>query len=560
MMPPSQYFLLTPLLLAVLPLHAQPSAQFPAQAPAQQPQEPMTVIQVNVNSVLVPVVVRDSQGHAIGDLKQADFKIFDQGKPRQLAGFTVLKGEPIHPQQLAPDPAVAAPDGPASLPANAAASSGAPAPGPDQRAIDILIDDRHLSVADLVQTKKAILQLLDQPLTDGSRILLLSFLGLNSGLTHNRTPLKAALEKLKARDLPFQTANQCPFLDYYQADQILNKDNRTEYGIAMEKAAKCLHIEGASANGDISIGEVSKSLPTAQAQTAVQNAATIALQEGETDARETLAFLRDVVHTVSSLPGQRTLILASPGFFAITQETGAIESQLLNMAAQAGVTINTLDARGLYGTMMGASHGGDESMRSLVNGQNQNDRNDSMRQSKQIMAELADGSGGTFFQNSNDLAGGFAALASGPEWRYLIELSLQGVKQNGAYHPLKVEVDRKDAKVEARDGYYALLAPKGRKIERSPGMAMRRMLEVVLPAAILVAVAAGCSAQLVTSLSKPVATAAQEASSYFELPIQRLKSAVPALKGVQYDASQQQLQPVLEGVAAKIANVLPAAA
>jgi len=459
MMPPSQYFLLTPLLLAGLPLHAQPSAQIPAQAPAQQPQEPMTVLQVNVNSVLVPVVVRDSQGHAIGDLKQADFKIFDQGKPRQLAGFTVLKGEPIHAQQPAPDPAVAT----AESAASPAASSGASAPVPDQRAIVILIDDRHLSVADLVQTKKAILQLLDQPLTDGSRILLLSFLGLNSGLTHNRTPLKAALEKLKARDLPFQTANQCPFLDYYQADQILNKDNRTEYGIAMEKAAKCLHIEGAGANGDISIGEVSKSLPTAQAQTAVQNAATIALQEGETDARETLAFLRDVVHTVSSLPGQRTLILASPGFFAITQETGAIESQLLNMAAQAGVTINTLDARGLYGTMMGASQGGDESMRSLVNGQNQNDRNDSMRQSKQIMAELADGSGGTFFQNSNDLAGGFAALASGPEWRYLIELSLQGVKQNGAYHPLKVEVDRKDAKVEARDGYYALRLQKGAK-------------------------------------------------------------------------------------------------
>jgi hypothetical protein len=36
-----------------------------------------------------------------------------------------------------------------------------------------------------------------------------------------------------------------------------------------------------------------------------------------------------------------------------------------------------------------------------------------------------------------------------------------------------------------------------------------------------------------------------------------LKSSVPALKGIRYDASQQQLQPVLDGLAAKIASVLP---
>jgi hypothetical protein len=56
---------------------------------------------------------------------------------------------------------------------------------------------------------------------------------------------------------------------------------------------------------------------------------------------------------------------------------------------------------------------------------------------------------------------------------------------------------------------------------------------------------------------QPITTAGQEASSYFELPIQRLKSAVPALRGIRYEAGQEQLQPVLDGVAAKIASVLP---
>jgi VWFA-related protein len=79
------------------------------------------------------------------------------------------------------------------------------------------------------------------------------------------------------------------------------------------------------------------------------------------------------------------------------------------------------------------------------------------------MAELADGTGGTYFHNNNELESGLKDLANGPEYRYLLEISLQDVKPNGAYHALKVEVDRRDVKLQARHGYFAPSAANSRK-------------------------------------------------------------------------------------------------
>ena len=52
--------------------------------PAQQPQQPAaansaSVIKTNVNEVLVPVVVRDSQGHAVENLKKKTSRCLTTG-------------------------------------------------------------------------------------------------------------------------------------------------------------------------------------------------------------------------------------------------------------------------------------------------------------------------------------------------------------------------------------------------------------------------------------------------------------------------------------------------
>jgi len=72
-----------------------------------------------------------------------------------------------------------------------------------------------------------------------------------------------------------------------------------------------------------------------------------------------------------------------------------------------------------------------------------------------VMAELANGTGGSFFHNSNDLKGGLASLTAAPECLYVLQISLGDLKPDGTYHRLQVKVDREGEQLQARRGYFA---------------------------------------------------------------------------------------------------------
>lgn len=423
---------------------AGPPQPTPAAKPATVPDKGFT-LRLEVPEVLVPVVVRDKQGHAVGNLGKEDFTVFDSGKERAITGFTVIRSSA----------AAAPPAASAGVPENAAGNSVA---SPAQnRFILFLFDDRHLNSSDLAMTQNAAVKMLDQPLSATDYVDVLSFMGVNSGFTQDRAALRAAIMKLSVHQANQPGREDCPDVDYYAADRILNQKDQVEFGIAVEKAKRCtavqVYLPAGPANADN---------PTNQFERLALSAAAHALAAGEEDARQTLIALDTVVRAMAKLPGQRTLILVSPGFLSLSPDLMTFKSRILDQAAGSNVVINALDARGLYVGNADASQGPSAAVSQII-GATSSDHLNSVQESENAMSELADGSGGTFFHNSNDLEGGLKSLAAAPEYLYLLEISLKDVKANGTFHALQVKVDQRGLKVRARRGYFAPKAKSGSK-------------------------------------------------------------------------------------------------
>ncbi len=407
-----------------------------AQQSGQVPGLNLPVIKSNVNEVIVPVVVRDGQGHLVSDLTRHDFQVFDDGKPQVLAGFMLVK-------HLAGDAA--------GSPASTTVPNAHPGPDqpqpPGQRFVVLLFDDLNLNNSELTAVRKAASKVLENSLSSGDIAAVLATSGTNSGMTRDRAALEKALLNLRPLDT-FQKHRDCPDVTDYEADLIVNRSDAQALAVAADDAAQCANLQAAGPAGG-----------SAAAQMA-QQAAERVVAAGEQNLRSNFDFLRQVVSKMASLPGQRVLIFVSPGFLTDTSEGMDRKSEILDVAARGNVTINTLDATGLSTANAEASERAVNPGAAASTG---NYRQTAVYLSQNVLAELADGSGGTLFHNNNNFDAGLASLLAGPEYLYLLAFSTSGVKPNRAYHKLTVKVDRDGVQTQARRGYFAPIEESNKK-------------------------------------------------------------------------------------------------
>jgi VWFA-related protein len=194
-----------------------------AQQATQTPSRDGTAkIEVKVNAVLVPVVVRDSQGRTVGNLKREDFQIFDQNKLQVVTGFSIQK-RAVAEGSLTPVEAT---------PINPGASQQPATGRVPERFIVFLFDDLHLSAGELLRAQSVATKMLGESLANSDMAAVVSTSGSNSGLTHDVAILQEAVKKLKLQHLYRHDEHACPNIDYYQADLIQNKHNEQALKLA----------------------------------------------------------------------------------------------------------------------------------------------------------------------------------------------------------------------------------------------------------------------------------------------------------------------------------------
>lgn len=401
------------------------------------------IFNAHVNLVMVPVVVRDKSGNTIGTLKKEDFQLFDRGKLQFIARFAMEKAsDRIKPTEV--------PDDDSEVPNN----SGEPPKTVilPARFIAYVFDDLHLDIGDLTQARKAASKYLAESLRPDERIAIYTtsgrvMLDFTSDLTAIGEAMNRIVPKIDTTDY------DCPPISFYQADLIVNKNDPTATQVALADVYKC--NPGLVSNLPAPGGSASPDQQTAMAE--VNAGASRTLQKGEQDSTTALGVLKDIARRMSASPGERTLVIISSGFYLTDFERRA-EVEVIDRAIRSNVTVNAIDARGLYTFIPGGDASTSSTNRAMDPGtatQRASLQRDEQLIANNIVGELAEGTGGRLFLNSNDLKAGFATLTRPPEYIYYLGFSPQNLKLDGSYHSLKVSLTQKGFTLVARRGYYA---------------------------------------------------------------------------------------------------------
>jgi VWFA-related protein len=412
-----------------------PAEARPPKPPAEPKQEVSmqdtgTTFKLRVNLVQVHVIVRDNANKTVGNLTKDDFQLFDNGKLQPISTFGI---ETAKSRQERADAAAKTQSSEGGIPA--AGSIVLP-----ERFVAMTFDDVHLNMEDAVTVRVAAGKFIDG-MTPVDRVGIFSTSGQTTqDFTSDKEALKHTLLSLMPRNLAGSHTNDCPDVSHYMADQIENKSNAQALAVVVQETLQCM------------FGGNPQELSAAQSM--AQAAVMQALSAGEANNNFTYRELDDVLRLLSGRPGERILLLASPGFLLTTQMQDA--NGIVERANRANIVINTLDARGLYAPDIGGDISQTNSDTALTAGFKSTYRLSEQSENAYVLMDFAYGTGGTFFHNSNDLEGGLKLAGGVPEVSYVLGFSPPNQKMDGTYHTIKVKLAGKQKyAIQARRGYYA---------------------------------------------------------------------------------------------------------
>jgi VWFA-related protein len=400
----------------------------------QQPETaPETKITVEVRRVPVDVIVTDTKGNPVSDLKKEDFVILEGRKPQEITSFSLERASAVNASRkrtLLPEGFVS----------NAAVADAA-----TSDLTVILFDELNTSFSDAAYARSQMEKLLTGPALKGHPV---SLLLLNSQLLtlHDFTDDPQQLLTAFTRHTPF-----LPIIA------------ENESNINLTGSPNVLGREA-----DLSEKEYHEVFGHFNA-----------VNRAET----TLQAMRNLANSLRDRPGRKRVIWFSAGFpitfdetllsrsdptFAPNLAPGIGDQRTTDMAllravsetslalTHARVAVYPIDVRGLM----------TDPRLSAANRSPSDEVLNPFVQDQGAMQTIAEQTGGEFVRFRNDLAAAAAqAVQDGSEYYALTYRPVS--KQNGDFKKIEVKVDRPGVRVRFRNGYFAANEKK-KTIQQSP--------------------------------------------------------------------------------------------
>ncbi len=392
-------------------------------------------IQVTTRLVQVAVVVRDKHG-AVADLTKGDFEIQDKGKSRQIATFSVARGN-AQPTR-------------STLPPNTFSNRLNQQNDPPITATVILFDRLNTTFKDQVTAREQVLGYLKEidPTTPTAVYTLGNDLRILHDFTESREQLVAALQRYRAGTSTL-LANSTISAD----DPLLTS---TPPSLPGPTSAPPLSTTASPAGTTDWLAEILSPLTSF----ALDRRVAI-----------TLSALQVIANRMAGVPGRKNLIWISGAFpLTLAFDRGGLAGGGQRVVTYAGdmkeaataidranVALYPVDARGLMVS---------ESIRTAMpqpinqgaTGQTYSiPTPEAMIGTREIetMKLMADWTGGKAFYNTNDIRGALKQANEDAEVTYTLGFYADEKELDGSYHELKVKVARKGTDVRYRRGYFA---------------------------------------------------------------------------------------------------------
>lgn len=390
-----------------------------AGAPLSAQQAP--TFRSSASLIEVDVIVRDGRGQFVQGLTADDFEIFEDGVRQDVQQFYVVEdaGDPT----LARDSFVA---------------SGGRQP---TRMFVFLFDQDHLSVDSMFRLKRAAEAFITDGLGPTDVAAIVADRRIVGGrLTSSKAELRAALNEVKpypdSRARRLRDLREFPRIDSeFEAMRIEMGDARM-LREAVERVCNAAPMLCAAEGGSDIVME------------RMDLKARQYVDESRAAAGNLLQTLSTMAQGLARFPGRKTLVMMSEGFFV--EESRPALQQIAGQAARSGVTIYSLDGRGLGGS------GSREMADATTMGGGLTRAFDT---SDDGLAILSGETGGFVLTNASNFTGALMDIARDTSTYYVIGYAPTNATLDGRFRKIEVRAKTDGARVRARKGYLATPLP-----------------------------------------------------------------------------------------------------